>query len=101
MSIPPAVAVAMLPARSLALPLRLCPAPSVAIAAGAGHASASGEHVKATVTGAVYQPLWSGPRSTAAEIVGGTLSITIGPNVADETCPATSAPVALTSSVDA
>jgi hypothetical protein len=73
---PPSVAVAVLPARSAAVPLAdpFAPSPTVT---GTGHEptpeSASWQWNE-TVTGALYQPAAFGERSAVAVIVGGVAS---------------------------
>src|SRR5260370_30915900 len=70
-------AVAVFPARSVAVPVTTWFAPAAVTSTGVGHMAtllSESEHVKFTVTLLLFQPLASGGGLTVPEIIGGVLS---------------------------
>src|SRR5271168_3163224 len=86
------LAVAVLPALSVAVPLMVWFAASVETTMGAGQTAMpepESEHVKVTVTLELFQPLALGAGAATAVIVGGVLSI-FTDSVAEAVLPALS-----------
>src|SRR5712691_2737017 len=96
MLMPLTVALALLPATSVAVPLTDWPAPSMRTAAGSGQLATPDRlslQVKLTVTSVLFQPFAFGAGLRAAVIVGGVLSILTAGEVKVALFPARSATV--------
>ncbi len=86
----------VLPALSVADPLKTCPAPAVVTLIGAGHTAmpeSPSEQLKVITAGAVTTPLAPGAGATVAVIAGGVLSM-FSVVLVLAVCPAASVAVA-------
>src|SRR5258706_16144618 len=92
MLMPETLALAILPALSVHLPVAACPGPSFERVVEGDTESvleSKSEHVKLTVTGELFQPAGLAAGVLVAEITGAVLSTLTGPKLSVEIFPAT------------